>query len=107
MQFGCFAGMMRDMPSSMSELYHRATQATMQSEADVLFEMCVRKCEIAGRSRVSAEQIARDYIGFFAAAYCDLSTRERVFRLYQTENPLDRYDRQRLRPLHAESAVAP
>jgi hypothetical protein len=74
----------------MSELYHQATLATMQHEADLLMEACVVACERAGRSREDAEEIARDGIGFFAAKNCDDATRERVYRLYRTEDPLER-----------------
>ena len=81
--------------TSMGVLYHRAVQATTQQEADVVFELCVRRCEQPGRSMDDAKQIARDYIGYFATAYCDEETRARAFRLYRTENPLDRYQRQR------------
>ena len=77
----------------MSDLYHRAVQATMQQEADALFLLCVAHCERDGRTREDAEQIARDYIGYFAASYCDEATRARVYQLYGTENPLDRYYR--------------
>jgi len=79
------------MSSRMGDLYHRAVQATMQQEADALFQLCVQSCERQGRTRTDAEQIARDYIGYFAAAYCDEATRQRVYQLYGTENPLDRY----------------
>jgi hypothetical protein len=75
----------------MSDLYHRAVQATRQQEADALFQLCVQACERQGRTRM--EQIARDYIGYFAASYCDETTRQRAYQLYATENPLDRYYR--------------
>lgn len=79
----------------MADLYHRATQATMQDEADRMLELCVQVCETAGHPRQDAEQIARDHIGFFASSYCDEATRERAYRLYRTENPVVRRQRQR------------
>jgi len=81
--------------TSMGDLYHRATQATVQEEADQLLELCVQACESAGHPRRDAEQIARDHIGFFAANYCDERTRERAYRLYRTEDPVTRHRRQR------------
>lgn len=88
----------------MGEMYHRATRATVQQEADQLLELCVQACESAGHRRPEAEQIARDHIGFYAASYCDAETRERVYRLYRTENPVDRHRRQR-QPVCSTSVV--
>ena len=79
----------------MADLYHRATEATTQDEADQMLELCVQACEGAGHARQDAEQIARDHLGFFAASYCDAAARERVYRLYRTENPVARRQRQR------------
>jgi len=83
--------------ASTEVLYHRAVQATTQQEADAVFDVCVRRCERLGRSTVVAAQIVRDTIGYFAAAYCDAETTARAYRLYKTENPLDRFERERLR----------
>lgn len=87
--------MMGAVTTSMEVLYHRAVQATTQQEADAAFDRCVRRCGQLGRSMDDTKGIVRDYIGYFAVAYCDEATRERAFKLYRTENPLDRYQRQR------------
>jgi hypothetical protein len=83
--------------ASTEVLYHRAVQATTQQEADAAFGVCVRKCERLGRSTADATRIVRDTLGYFAAAYCDEETSARVYQLYKTENPLDRFDRERVR----------
>jgi len=87
--------------TSTEVLYHRAAQATTQQEADAAFEVCVRKCERLGRSTADATRIVRDMLGYFAAAYCDEETSARVYRLYHTENPLDRYERERVPADHS------
>lgn len=80
---------------TITERYERAASATSEEEARHVFEFCVSVCMETGRTREDAEQIERDQLGFYAASYCDDETRERVYRLFSTENPIERRRRSR------------
>ncbi len=67
----------------------------MQDEADKMLELCEHACETAGHPRQAVEPIVRDHLVFFASSPCDDMTRERACRLYRTENPIVRRQRQR------------
>lgn len=82
--------------STKVELFERAMAAGSQSEADEIFESLVqaklscacKKClSDPAASRVKAEAIVREALGYMAGYYCN-NTRERVERLFKCEHPI-------------------
>ena len=80
--------------SNFGETLGPAMDITDQAEADDYFEQLVQHymtCQSAetegGRSRVVAERIVRDNLGYYAGYYSD-ETQARVNRLFRTTHPV-------------------
>ncbi len=78
-----------EFPSAVTigDKYSPAMKITDQGEADAYFEKCVRHCMTFGKTRVEAESIERQNLGYFAGYYSH-EVRARVEGLYRCAHPV-------------------
>lgn len=72
---------------TIGDKYGPAMEMQTEAEAAEYFERCVAHTMSFGKSRVEAENIERQNLGYYAGYYSN-ETRERVERLFKCAHPV-------------------